>query len=130
MDLQISLLKVNCCTMEEIHRKTLRQTLPFFLENLKVRPFVDLIYSSKHAVLSNEDYDKILAQITDSDKICQIVLILQRSGPKAFDVFIHSLKTSGQEFIAEELEQKRGKLKLDQTLLKGFKYKRNRFMHT
>ena len=89
--------------MEEIHREKLRRNHIFLLENLKVHNFIDHVYSSEHRILSDEDFEKISAQRTESDKIRQIVLILQRSGRKAFDVCIHSLKSSGQEFIAEEL---------------------------
>lgn len=117
--------------MEEIHRKTLRQSLTYLLENLKVERFVDLIYASPHTILSNEDYGKILAQDTESKQIRQIVLILQKSGPRAYDVCMHSLKTSGQTFIAEELLQKEktSKWKSNQTLFKRFTHKGNRFVH-
>lgn len=106
--------------MEEIHRNRLRENLLFLLQNLKVDRLLDLLYSSTEKVLSDEDYEKILAQTTESDKIRQTVLILLRSGPKAFDVFIHSLKSSDQTFIAEELlKEKGGKWKLNQTFILG-----------
>ena len=99
--------------MEEIHREKLRRKLIFLLQNLKVDNFVDHVYSSQHNILSDEDFEKISTQRTESDKIRQLVLVLRRSGPKAFDVCIHSLKSSGQAFIADELlKDTRSKWKL------------------
>ncbi|XP_062587644.1 caspase-2-like [Saccostrea cucullata] len=89
--------------MEHRHREAIRKNWTFLLENLIVDELMDFLIS--HSILTENMKEEVEIQRTRREKATQLLFIVQKRGPQAFQTFVDGLKECQMGFIAERLEQ-------------------------
>ncbi|XP_045181586.2 spindle assembly abnormal protein 6 homolog [Mercenaria mercenaria] len=97
-------------TMNESQKRTLRIHNPDLTHDLELS--ADLTAKFIHHGLFNEDMiDEIKAERTRRDRVQKLLLQLPRRGPRAFDMFVHSIQDT-YPWLAEELRKTHHKISL------------------
>ncbi|XP_062576248.1 death domain-containing protein CRADD-like [Saccostrea cucullata] len=89
--------------MEHRHREAIRKNWTFLLENLIVDELMDFLIS--HSILTENMKEEVEIQRTRREKATQLLFIVQKRGPQAFQTLVDGLKECQMGFIAERLEQ-------------------------
>lgn len=90
-------------TMEHIHREAIRKNWTYLLENLMIDDLLDYLLS--HSIISDNMKEEVEIQGTRREKATQLLFIIQKRGPQAFQALLNGLRECGMGFIAERLEQ-------------------------
>lgn len=88
--------------MEHSHKEAIRKNWTYLLENLMVDDLLDYLIS--HSIITENMKEEVEIQRTRREKATQLLFIVQKRGPKAFQTLIDGLKECHMEFIAERLE--------------------------
>ena len=82
-------------------KKTLTGNFVRLVAETPVQPVVR--YLQEKRILSDEHVEDILYQNTEKNKVRQLLIILVRRGPKAFNTFVEALRSSDCDTLAELL---------------------------
>ena len=64
-----------------------------------------LDYLLSHSIISDNMKEEVEIQGTRREKATQLLFIIQKRGPQAFQALLNGLRECGMGFIAERLEQ-------------------------
>ena len=87
--------------MDETHRSILRQNWVYLVDNLIPDELADHLLAD--SIITNDMYEEIRVKPTKKEKITQLLFIIQRRGPHAFEKLLAGLRNTEQEFIADQL---------------------------
>ena len=88
--------------MDESKRKVLRKLRLHIAENMDVKKVTEILYSGM--IFDRSDREQILAETTTLDRGCELLDILSRKGPKAFEEFLKALRFCGHGFLANYIQ--------------------------
>lgn len=89
--------------MTLLQRHTLTKTLEVLTEDLDVIPAI--IHLKSKAILTDADEEKIIAKVTEKEKVMEFLKIIKKRGEEAYCIFHEYLKNCpGSEHLAEELD--------------------------
>ena len=88
--------------MNEVHRNTIRLCWVYLMKNMVYQELLDYFISVD--IFTSDMCEQVEVERTTNDKNNQLLFILQRRGPTAFQIFLDGLRSTNQEFIAEHLE--------------------------
>lgn len=91
--------------MNETERTALQQNWVYLLENVEIERSLLLDYLYKNGILTSHQKEEVMVQSLSKDKVAKLLEILQRKGPEAFQAFLDALRQTGQEHIADQLQQ-------------------------
>lgn len=103
--------------MEDIHRKALTESITFLKKNLLVKGVLDHLVQED--IITFDLKQTINYPVTDGDKVSELVCMLPKRGPRAFEVMLKSLRATSQEHVAVHLEQKAVEIKEKQDASKS-----------
>lgn len=88
--------------MEHSHKEAIRKNWTYLLENLMVDDLLDYLIS--HSIITENMKEEVEIQRTRREKATQLLFIVQKRGPKAFQILLDGLRECHMEFIADRLE--------------------------
>jgi hypothetical protein len=89
--------------MEHNHKEAIRKNWTFLLENLIVDELLDYLIS--HSIFTENMKEEVEIQGTRRSQATQLLLIIQKRGPRAFQTLVDGLRECQMGFIAERLEK-------------------------
>lgn len=95
--------------MEDIHRQALTESLTFLKDNLLVKEVLDHLVEEN--IITFDLKQAINFAVTDGDKVSELVCMLPKRGPRAFEAMLKSLRATSQEHVATHLERKSVEIK-------------------
>ena len=87
--------------MEKKHQEALRKNWVFLMDNLILDDVLDAMITKE--IFTTSMGEEVSVKQTKKDKATHFLFTLIRRGPKAFDLFIESLRENSQDFIADQL---------------------------
>lgn len=88
-------------TMENRQREIIRQNLRKLSEDLDPKPLMSFLL--KESIITEDDIESLNLKATRQEKSEQLLLTLQRKGPRAFSALVEGLKDSGKHWLANLL---------------------------
>ena len=88
-------------TMENGQREIIRQNLGNLLEDLDPKRLMSFLF--KEFIITEDDIESLNLIRTRKEKSEQLLLTLQRRGPRAFPALVEGLKESGKPWLANLL---------------------------
>lgn len=89
--------------MDDIHKKVLRTKLTFLWENLITTKVVKNLYAKE--ILDVDDVQRLEAEVVDSSRVKELIFMLAKRGPKAYQAFVDSVTETNQQHIKTTLEE-------------------------
>ena len=108
--------------MTDDQRKVLRQYLPEFIGKLDVKKMVASL--KKTQIIKNENHsEKVLAKQRHEEQVKELIDLLPKLGPKAFDAFFNALKCNQPQFAHDVQQSIKRKLIIRSTAISSEKVK-------
>ena len=86
-------------------RDVLRKNRTYLSKNIRKTVMTEVVnFLQSRGVLTEDDKELILAEKNTSLKVFELLDMLERSGPNAFDAFVQALNSSGCGFVARYLQ--------------------------
>ena len=99
--------------LEQRKREVLKKSRMYLSKNIRKTVMTEVVNSlQSRGVLTEDDKDVISAKIETSSKVFELLDMLERSGPGAFDALVQSLHSSCCGFVARYLQSKLAGTKL------------------
>ena len=102
--------------MDDIHKDVLQSQLTYLQNNLNTTKVIDYLYGVK--ILHDDDVQRLQAEVVESARVRNLVLIIRRRGPNAFPSLIMALDEIAQHHIKTKLLDE-AKQMLDEKTLCG-----------
>lgn len=99
---EVTIYHTDLQDMEHSHKEAIRKNWTYLLENLMVDDLLDYLIS--HSIITENMKEEVEIQRTRRDKATQLLFIVQKRGPKAFQILLDGLRECHMEFIADRLE--------------------------
>lgn len=88
-------------TMEEGQREIIRQNFGKLSKDLDPKPLMSFLF--KELIITEDDIESLNSITPRNEKSEQLLLTLQRKGPKAFPALVEGLKESGKHWLVNLL---------------------------
>ena len=86
-------------------RDVLRKNRTYLSKNIRKTVMTEVVnFLQSRGVLTEDDKELILAEKNTSLKVFELLDMLERSGPNAFDAFVQALNSSGCGFVVRYLQ--------------------------
>ena len=90
--------------MNEAQKTAIQCNWVYLLKNVDLDGYLlDHLFEQK--TISKDQKDRVMAEKTAKDKVAELLNILQRRSPNAFNEFLSALRNANQQHIAQQLEQ-------------------------
>ncbi|XP_068740412.1 uncharacterized protein [Montipora capricornis] len=91
--------------LEQRKREVLQKNRMYLSKNIGETTMTEVVnFLQWRGVLTEDDKELILAEKNTSLKVFELLDMLERSGPNAFDAFVQALNSSGCGFVARRLQ--------------------------